>query len=426
MIEQIREYNVLKKKIPFFFCIVLLFFACGTVCFADRQVDLPDGLPVPVLMYHDFSSDAARWSNMVISPERFEADIRTMLAMKLTPISLSEYQALVQAWQQYKSGATSRADFDALVAKTPSPILITMDDGYRSWYDVVFPLVRKYNIKINGFLFAAAIDDATRYPYDRKFITWEEAREMQDSGLVEFGNHSYILHNQTLVTTLQMYNDKKQEEKIIADMEKGHAAAEQNGIVYQGLAYPYGIYNSSIDAYFSKTYPVRFCTKQAVALLHKYDAPLPRFNRLHGPDSHAFMRDTGFAIYRSTGTSFFRRQYAGLIYYTLYGHKGNVIVFDKETFWLLDASKNIGGRTFTQAVPGSKTKNGAMYTVGQSRIELSTDRRVVLRNGTPLGALSTPVTVQDKTLYFPLRNVYEILGYVVSYNATTREVVVIY
>jgi len=84
----------------------------------------------------------------------------------------------------------------------PRAVLITFDDGYRSLYTRVFPLLLTYRIPIVSALVGTWMDapmDAN-VNYDgkivprRNFLSWAEAREMQASGLVEFGSHSYDLH----------------------------------------------------------------------------------------------------------------------------------------------------------------------------------------------------------------------------------------
>ena len=84
----------------------------------------------------------------------------------------------------------------------PRAILITFDDGYRSLYTRVFPLLLAYRIPIVSALVGTWMDapmDGT-VNYDgkivprRNFLSWAEVREMQASGLVEFGSHSYDLH----------------------------------------------------------------------------------------------------------------------------------------------------------------------------------------------------------------------------------------
>jgi biofilm PGA synthesis lipoprotein PgaB len=89
--------------------------------------------------------------------------------------------------------------------KKPLPeraILITFDDGYRSLYTRVFPLVLAYRIPIVAALVGSWLDapmDATVRYGDRdvprsRFLSREEMREMAHSGLVEFASHSFNLH----------------------------------------------------------------------------------------------------------------------------------------------------------------------------------------------------------------------------------------
>jgi poly-beta-1,6-N-acetyl-D-glucosamine N-deacetylase PgaB len=81
-------------------------------------------------------------------------------------------------------------------------ILITFDDGYRSLYTRVFPLLLAYRVPAVAALVGAWMDapmDATVRYGDAdaprgKFISWAQAREMADSGLVEFASHGYALH----------------------------------------------------------------------------------------------------------------------------------------------------------------------------------------------------------------------------------------
>ena len=81
-------------------------------------------------------------------------------------------------------------------------ILLTFDDGYRSLYTRVFPLLKVYRYPavaaVVGTWLEGAPGSTVRYgDFDvprSKFITWAEGREMQASSLVEFASHSYDMH----------------------------------------------------------------------------------------------------------------------------------------------------------------------------------------------------------------------------------------
>jgi poly-beta-1,6-N-acetyl-D-glucosamine N-deacetylase len=81
-------------------------------------------------------------------------------------------------------------------------ILLTFDDGYRSLYTRVFPLLKAYRYPAVAALVGSWMEDAadgTVLYGDKKvprsnFVSWAEAREMQASGLIEFASHGYDLH----------------------------------------------------------------------------------------------------------------------------------------------------------------------------------------------------------------------------------------
>ena len=126
--------------------------------------------PLPVLMYHHMVPDGQDCNDMTVTPGKFRADLETVLAMGYTPVLPRELAA-----------------GDALPEK---PILITFDDGYRSNYDLVYPILREYGVKACISIIVLMPD----LPTDN-FCTWGQLREMTASGLVEIGSHSYRLHN---------------------------------------------------------------------------------------------------------------------------------------------------------------------------------------------------------------------------------------
>jgi len=81
-------------------------------------------------------------------------------------------------------------------------ILLTADDGYRSLYTRIYPLAMAYRMPVVAGLVVSWLDtgpsEIVRYgdldvPRSN-FISWDEAREMQASGWIEFASHSHALH----------------------------------------------------------------------------------------------------------------------------------------------------------------------------------------------------------------------------------------
>ena len=88
--------------------------------------------------------------------------------------------------------------FDAAAGKIKLPTkgaLLTFDDGYQSFYTRVFPLLKKYHdsatIALVGTWMAGNVS-ATEP--GKPLLTWQQIRELKQSGLVEVASHSYDLH----------------------------------------------------------------------------------------------------------------------------------------------------------------------------------------------------------------------------------------
>jgi xylanase/chitin deacetilase len=64
-------------------------------------------------------------------------------------------------------------------------ILVTFDDGYKNNYTKAFPILKKYNIKATIFLNTKYIEN------DIDYMSWDEIKEMYNSGLVDFQLHTH-------------------------------------------------------------------------------------------------------------------------------------------------------------------------------------------------------------------------------------------
>jgi biofilm PGA synthesis lipoprotein PgaB len=147
-------------------------------------------------------------------------------------------------------------------------ILLTFDDGLRSLYTRVFPLLKAYRYPAVAALTGSWMEDdadGTVLYGDKKvprsnFISWDEAREMQASGLIEFASHSYALHrgvranpqgNMTPAAMTWQYDplsrsyedDAQYIARIRADLIHSRTMMAANlGQPPRAIAWPYGRY----------------------------------------------------------------------------------------------------------------------------------------------------------------------------------------
>lgn len=141
-----------------------------------------DGTVLPIIMYHEVKPYKTRKD--VITPAEIESDLNYLNANHYTTITM-----------------TDLIDYANSKKELPQkPIIISFDDGYYNTYYYVFPLLKKYNIKIVLSIIGKNTDDATQFPENNmnySHVTWDQANEMKDSGLVEIQNHTYNLHTIT-------------------------------------------------------------------------------------------------------------------------------------------------------------------------------------------------------------------------------------
>lgn len=146
---------------------------------AAASVDLP------IIMYHSILKDPALTGTYVLPPDQLEADLKYIKQAGYTPVLMKDIIHYVN-------------DDDAFLPE--KPILITFDDGYYNNYVYVYPLMKQYNMKCVISIVGKYTDElkpGEHQSANYSHCSWEQLREMSDSGLVEVQNHTYNMHTIT-------------------------------------------------------------------------------------------------------------------------------------------------------------------------------------------------------------------------------------
>ncbi|MCL1832233.1 MAG: polysaccharide deacetylase family protein [Oscillospiraceae bacterium] len=133
---------------------------------------------LPILMYHFIVENRG---DLHICPTEFERDLRFLQENGYNTVGVTDLYEFVYAG----------------VPLPPNPVMLTFDDGYYNNYHYAFPLLQEYNAKAVIFVIGAHADIWSENFYEDTHsghLTWEQIREMSDSGLVEFGGHTYDMH----------------------------------------------------------------------------------------------------------------------------------------------------------------------------------------------------------------------------------------
>lgn len=158
-------------------CIVLI----NSVCIVNATTKAQEKISIPVLLYHHFMEDDVpeeRYST-TITGAQFENQIKTLTENGYNSISLEELKAYIEDG----------------IALPKNPYIISMDDGYDSNYNIMYPILKKYNAKAVIFVIGNMIREEPGKHWNKNslvWMTWDMLKEMEDSGLVEIQNHGYI------------------------------------------------------------------------------------------------------------------------------------------------------------------------------------------------------------------------------------------
>lgn len=233
----------------------------------------PEGAPVtyefrlPVLMYHHVVPDGHKCNEMTVTAGRLEQDLRWLAE--------NGYETVLP--RELAAGAPL----------PEKPVLITFDDGYRSNYELAYPLLQKYQAKA-----AIAIMVYMQDNWAGGFLSWDMCREMTASGLVEIGSHGYKIHNlddrmgksvagrASGVRREKGESDADFQRRVLEDLRYSHQRiAMELGSAPSFFAYPFGKTDPDADAYLKSLFPVTVVTGPGkyAADLSKGLWQLPRF-----------------------------------------------------------------------------------------------------------------------------------------------------
>jgi len=124
---------------------------------------------IPILTYHNFTKGES--SSYAINIVEFEKQIDYLATHNYSVISLSEL---------LKSSRDSQLP--------PKPVVITIDDGFKSTYTLAYPILKKYNFPATFFLYTDFIEK------NNYSLTWEEIRDMTKNN-IEISSHTLSHYN---------------------------------------------------------------------------------------------------------------------------------------------------------------------------------------------------------------------------------------
>lgn len=174
---------------------------------------------IPILTYHNFTKDEG--SSYSINIIEFEKQMNYLATHNYSVISLSELLKGLRNGQL-----------------PPKPVVITIDDGFKSTFTLAYPVLKKYNFPATLFIYTDFIEK------NSNSLTWGEIKEMTENNL-EIGSHTLSHCN------LLQYKENENYENYLARIKKEIFLSKEIleskiGGKVKFFAYPYGVYSPTI------------------------------------------------------------------------------------------------------------------------------------------------------------------------------------
>ena len=193
------------------------------------------------LMYHRFNEN--RYPSTNIKMDVFDEQMKIIKK---------------QGYEFYKPELFTK-EFEKV--KKEKKILITIDDGFKSFYKEAWPYLKKNNIPFILFV--------STEPVGKKgYMTWREIKEIKDSEIGYIGHHSHTHEYLINMTEKEFINDIETATKIFK---------EKLGYVPSVFSYPFGEYSLFMKNYISENFEIAFGQHSGIIDNNKDKFELPRF-----------------------------------------------------------------------------------------------------------------------------------------------------
>jgi poly-beta-1,6-N-acetyl-D-glucosamine N-deacetylase len=174
---------------------------------------------VNAFIYHRF--DESRYPSTNISADILTQQLEYLKNNNIEVISLGDVATRLTEKQQLPDHAAS----------------LSIDDSFRSFYDVGMPIIRRYGFPVTLFVNTDSVGTSG-------YLNWDEIKELAAEG-IEIGNHTashaYLVEMQPAETFSHW------QKRIKDDIERAQQQFEENlGFKPDLFAYPFGEYSPAV------------------------------------------------------------------------------------------------------------------------------------------------------------------------------------
>lgn len=234
------HFYTIKLNYKLFTCFIVLsiIFSCvGFYTFTEASSYEEKSVKLPIVMYHSILKDTKRSGKYIITPDTLETDLKYLSDNGYETITMTDLISYVY-------------DNSPLPEK---PIIITFDDGHYNNLGYAVPLLKKYNMKavisiVGKYTDTFSESDEANLNYS--YLRWKDIKELMDSGIIEFQNHTYNLHSESngrIGCSKKSYESEENYRKILSNDINclQHKFQENTGYIPNTFTYPFGSISKS-------------------------------------------------------------------------------------------------------------------------------------------------------------------------------------
>ncbi|MEM8490388.1 MAG: polysaccharide deacetylase family protein [Pseudomonadota bacterium] len=175
---------------------------------------------VPILCYHQFTNGHTAGHRLEVTAREFEKQISYLVNEGYQFLTFAELADIV-----YQRRAVPEKS-----------VVITVDDGYESVFDVAWPILKRYRVNATLFVYTDFVGGGAA-------MSWKQLKQLQDSGLIEIESHGKS--HSSLAKIEEDTTNARYESRLKQEIDGSEAAFEKRlALTPNFISYPYG--NSSI------------------------------------------------------------------------------------------------------------------------------------------------------------------------------------
>ncbi|EJO67825.1 polysaccharide deacetylase family protein [Leptospira kirschneri] len=182
------------------------------------QSESVSGGGVPVLCYHHLAPQGGPMGGYNLHPNLLEEQFKFLKAAGYQTVRLDQFYSYINGKKP--------SDFP------DKPILLTFDDGSKTHWEVLVPLLKKYGFTASIFIYPSIISSGKKY-----YMTWDQLNNALDSGVLDLGSHT-LYHPKLPTMSRALIRKQLLESKQILETKTGRKVID--------LAYPFGLFDPRV------------------------------------------------------------------------------------------------------------------------------------------------------------------------------------